>query len=77
MKNICVIVLFLASSSSMMGQTQLDYYLPDGTYNSNIPTPGSIIGHEVGEWHITHDKLVYYMRDWVKSGIFNKIQKIP
>lgn len=43
-------------------QTDLSYYLPkDITYNSNIPTPSSVIGHEVGEWHITHDKLVQYM----------------
>ena len=21
-----------------------------------------MIGHEVGEWHVTHDKLVYYMQ---------------
>ncbi len=62
MKKISAIVLFLVFTLSSMGQTQLDYYLPDGTYNSNIPTPSSIIGHEVGEWHITHDKLVYYMR---------------
>ncbi|WP_228852081.1 M14 family metallopeptidase [Aegicerativicinus sediminis] len=42
--------------------TSLEYYLPNGiTYNSAIPTPESIIGHEVGEWHVTHDKLVQYM----------------
>ncbi|MAY22750.1 MAG: zinc carboxypeptidase [Flavobacteriaceae bacterium] len=40
----------------------LDYYLPsDVTYNPNIPTPKEVIGHEVGEWHVTHDKLVHYM----------------
>src|SRR5690625_6815459 len=26
-----------------------------------IPTPIQVVGHEVGEWHITHDKLVQYM----------------
>ena len=31
------------------------------SYNSDIPTPESVIGHEVGEWHVTHDKLVQYM----------------
>ncbi|HMO32274.1 MAG TPA: M14 family metallopeptidase [Lacibacter sp.] len=42
---------------------QLAYYLPAGiTYNSAIPTPASVIGHEVGAWHITHDRLVYYMQ---------------
>lgn len=43
-------------------KVDLSYYLPQNTtYNSNIPTPESIIGHEVGEWHVTHDKLVQYM----------------
>ena len=40
----------------------LDYYFSEfETPNSSIPTPKEIIGHEVGEWHITHDKLVQYM----------------
>ncbi|MDO1500138.1 M14 family zinc carboxypeptidase [Winogradskyella maritima] len=40
----------------------LDYFLPtDVSYNENMPTPKDIIGHEVGEWHITHDKLAQYM----------------
>ncbi|MEO8472049.1 MAG: M14 family metallopeptidase [Chryseolinea sp.] len=44
------------------GQPDLSYYLPDGiTYHPSVPTPKSIIGHEVGEWHVTHDRLVNYM----------------
>ena len=40
----------------------LDYYFSEfETPKSTIPTPKEIIGHEVGEWHITHDKLVQYM----------------
>jgi hypothetical protein len=40
----------------------LDYYLPkDVTYDPQIPTPKSSMGHEVGDWHVTHDKLVSYM----------------
>ncbi len=50
-------------------QVDLDYYLPkDVTYNSTIPTPKSIIGHEVGDWHITHDKLVQYMYAVAKAS---------
>ena len=42
---------------------QLDYYLPNSTdYNSEISTPESVIGHQVGEWHITHDKLLQYFQ---------------
>lgn len=47
---------------SATAQVDLSYYLPDSvTYNPAIPTPKSIIGHEVGEWHVTHDRLVQYM----------------
>ncbi|ALJ06800.1 zinc carboxypeptidase [Pseudalgibacter alginicilyticus] len=49
--------------------TDLSYYLPqDITYNTNIPTPESIIGHQVGQWHISHDKLVQYMNALAKSS---------
>jgi len=49
-------------TNPLNAQPDLSYYLPEGiSYNQNIPTPKSIIGHEVGEWHITHDRLVNYM----------------
>lgn len=41
----------------------LNYYLPDSvSYDPAIPKPRDIIYHEVGEWHVTHDRLVNYMR---------------
>jgi hypothetical protein len=59
-----LVFLFLLISISLSAQkVDLSYYLPQNTtYNKNIPTPASVIGHEVGEWHITHDKLVEYMK---------------
>lgn len=59
------------SSSVIFGQkeTNLSYYLPQNTsYNQAIPTPQSVIGHEVGEWHVTHDKLVEYMKALAESS---------
>jgi Zinc carboxypeptidase len=42
---------------------ELGYYLPKNvSYNSAVPVPASVIGHEVGEWHVTHDRLVNYMK---------------
>ena len=42
---------------------ELSYYLPQNTtYKSEIPTPESSLGYQVGEWHATHDKLVAYMK---------------
>ncbi|MCU0358746.1 MAG: M14 family metallopeptidase [Cyclobacteriaceae bacterium] len=52
----------LVSAISALAQPDLSYYLPDKiNYNPAIPTPKSVIGHEVGEWHISHDRLVNYM----------------
>ncbi|MEP0714406.1 MAG: M14 family zinc carboxypeptidase [Algoriphagus sp.] len=44
-------------------QVDLSYYLPSGyTYDEAIPTPKEILGYEVGEWHVSHDQLVMYMK---------------
>lgn len=62
MQRIALLFLLAANTLFSQSQTDLSYYLPqDVEYNPNIPTPQSVIGHEVGEWHITHDKLVQYM----------------
>ncbi len=72
MKNIVFgLIIFFLSLPSFSQETELDlrYYLPESiSYNSDIPTPKSIIGHEVGEWHITHDKLVQYMYALAESS---------
>lgn len=64
------IVLFLATlllSKVGMSQVTLGYYLPKEIYyNPAIPTPKQFTGYEVGEWHITPDKLYYYMLEMAK-----------
>jgi hypothetical protein len=67
MKKLFVFFLFLNISFSAQ-KLDLSYYLPKENYNKNIPTPKSIIGHEIGEWHITHDKLVEYMKALAASS---------
>ena len=56
--------LFLALITfAAKAQTDLNYYLPlDQNYNPNIPTPTEVLGHDVGKWHVSHDKLSEYMR---------------
>ena len=62
MKGITLIAIIIFSCTSANAQVDLSYYLPDGiTFNPTIPTPESVIGHEVGEWHVSHDRLVNYM----------------
>lgn len=59
---LAVLITLLIFPVSAFCQVSLDYYLPDDVaYDPDVPTPAEIIGHEVGEWHITHDKLVQYM----------------
>lgn len=62
--------LFALWISAVTASTQsLSYYLPKGvSYNPSIPVPSSVIHHEVGEWHVTHDRLVNYMQAIAKAA---------
>lgn len=61
-KPLLLSLFWLTFTLHSFAQADLSYYLPDGvSYDSNIPTPKSIIGHEVGEFHVSHDRLVNYM----------------
>ena len=66
MKNL--IYLYLLSFTLIsFGQDNLslEYYFSQQditNLNKEIPSPESVIGHPVGKWHISHDKLVEYMR---------------
>tara|TARA_B110000046_G_scaffold185211_1_gene226031 strand:+ start:478 stop:2967 length:2490 start_codon:yes stop_codon:yes gene_type:complete len=68
MKKLFVFFLLLSISISAQ-KVDLSYYLPKNvTYDKSVPTPKEIIGHEVGEWHVTHDKLVEYMKALAASS---------
>jgi hypothetical protein len=44
-------------------QVDLGYYLSEGyTYDPSIPTPAAVLGYQVGEWHVSHDQVVMYMK---------------
>ena len=64
MKKLLLLVFVAVTfSSNAQQKTTLDYYLPQNiSYDTAIPKPAEIIGHEVGEWHVTHDKLMFYMQ---------------
>lgn len=64
MKKLLLSSVILLTSLTLFSQTRptLEYYMPAGvTFDTSIPVPGSS-GHEVGEWHVTHDRLVGYMK---------------
>jgi len=49
-------------------EIDLSYYLPDITYDQSITTPLEFLGHEVGEMHVTHDKLYFYMKQLAEES---------
>ncbi|WP_179349545.1 M14 metallopeptidase family protein [Winogradskyella pacifica] len=63
MQRILLLLILATTTLFSQSQTELSYYLPQNAeLNPEIPTPQSVIGHNVGEWHITHDKLAEYMK---------------
>ena len=57
----------------IFSQEDIDYFLPqDEKYNDNIPKPSEILGFNIGDWHINHDKLIDYLTKLSKSS--NKIK---
>ncbi len=61
-------VLLTVFSLSTFAQVDMSYYLPEGSYNPDIPTPKSLLGYHPGEWHVSHDQLIYYIREIAKSS---------
>lgn len=62
MKTLLFYSLIILSFTQLSAQVDISYYFrPNVKVDPAIPTPHSVIGHQVGEWHITHDRLVNYM----------------
>ncbi|MHA7057873.1 M14 family metallopeptidase [Aquimarina sp. M1] len=70
MKQFFTIILSLFFFASYAQEKlSLEYYLPEEvSYNPEIPTPQSILGFIPGKWHVTHDKLVEYMKALAKAS---------
>ena len=59
-------IFFLISANLFAQQDSinLEYYFSSDqllSLDPKIPTPQSVLGFNVGEWHVSHDKLVSYM----------------
>jgi len=57
---LCAALMALATS---LGANNAASYLPqDADPDPTVPTPESVLGWDVGDWHVSHDKLVQYMQ---------------
>ncbi len=64
MKKTALLSLFLFMLSFCFGQEKMEYFLPDDvTYNKNIPTPEEFFSQEVGEWNLTYEQVLYYIKE--------------
>ena len=62
-KSSIFIVSLLFSFLTLAQKQSLSYFLPEGEYDKKIPTPEQFLGWQIGEWHVSHDLLVAYMRE--------------
>jgi hypothetical protein len=75
-KNI-LLVLLLGSYYSFTAQSvDLNYYLPDIPLDDNISTPQEFLGYQVGDWHVSHDQLSFYMKHIAAQSDRIKINEI-
>lgn len=70
MKKFLLLLLLTAGTTiPVKSQVSLTYFLPVNThYNNVIPVPETFFGHQIGEWHLSHDKLLYYMLELAESS---------
>ena len=68
--------LFILNSCFVIySQVDKDYFLPTNEkYNDSIPKPNEILGFNVGDWHINHDKLIDYLTKLSESSKKIKIE---
>jgi hypothetical protein len=52
----------LLMASNINARSAQEYLPRDAQPDPGIPTPESVLGWEVGDWHVSHDKLVQYMQ---------------
>ncbi|MEM9297618.1 MAG: M14 family zinc carboxypeptidase [Bacteroidota bacterium] len=80
MKRASISIFYLIITTALsysQNSVDLSYIIPGGvSYNQAIPTPKSVIGHEVGEWHMSHDRLVNYMYAVAEASQRITIQEI-
>ncbi|NRB64880.1 MAG: zinc carboxypeptidase, partial [Saprospiraceae bacterium] len=58
-----VVCIWVTMVCAYAQPVSLNYYLPDITYDEAIPTPQEFLGYQIGEWHISHDQQLAYMRE--------------
>ncbi len=59
---IITIFVTLLLINSAYPKTAGEYLPSDAQLDAGIPAPETVVGWEVGDWHVSHDKLTQYMQ---------------
>ncbi|MBD8489706.1 zinc carboxypeptidase [Echinicola sp. CAU 1574] len=71
----CFVLVSLTSTAQV--DVDLEYYLKPGySYNPDIPTPESVLGFQIGEWHVSHDQIYMYMKELAEASERVKLEVI-
>ncbi len=71
------LLLIQTSAFAEVQKPNLHFYFdPSVSFNPDIPTPETVLGYQVGEWHVRHDQLVEYMYTLAQSSDRVAIEKI-
>ncbi len=71
-----LVLAFNIAMLSAQAQVDMSYYLPEGlSYDPAVPTPKQVLGYHPGEWHVSHDQLIYYMRTLDQASDRIKIEE--
>ena len=63
---IFLLTLFIVEEAYAQKDKEFPFFPADVKYDPDFPTPESILGYSVGEWHVSHDQLVYYMKEMAR-----------
>lgn len=67
MKNLLFVSLMFLTFG-LNAESARDYLPEDADPDPAIPAPESVLGWDVGDWHVSHDKLVQYMEALAASS---------
>lgn len=67
----------LAANPAHPDEVELSYYLPEGTaYDPGVPTPESVLGFAVGQWHVRPDQLLAYVERLAASSDRARLEEL-
>ena len=67
--NITFFFFFFLLFTNVHSQESLNWFLPgDIKYNPDVTTPEDFFGQQLGEWHLTHEQSLNYIKEIARES---------